>query len=278
MDFTKLQQTLFEIEPTDPREDLAKLKGETVSPVGNTEPTVNYLEESVEVPEGSMPTGVDSIADFVALAGIRLDERAAQKDGDYARGDRPTPKKGSGAKRSPDEGKLVGEEDNFIQRGVRNAQSGVLAPDSVEKKIKSVVTPGSGGNTKTKLKPKPTNKPKPHGYQISDKEYKAFLDQHNDALRAITSDPRKKAQFDSFMTKMGEGMEEMAKKKSPPVERNPHSKDLDALRTSGAGGAHMNKAKRDSNPRKMKHKGKAFAEESIKEMLLRKLNEKNGNT
>ena len=70
----------------------------------------------------------------------------------------------------------------------------------------------------------------------------------------------------------------MAKKKSPPVERNPHSKDLDALRTSGAGGAHMNKAKRDSNPRKMKHKGKAFAEESIKEMLLRKLNEKNGNT
>lgn len=278
MDFTKLQQTLFEIEPTDPREDLAKLRGETVSPVGSTEPTVNYLEESVEVPKGSIPTGVDSIADFAALAGIRLDERAAQKDGDYARGDRPTPKKGSGRKRSPDEGKLVGE-NNFVQRGVKSAQSGVFAPDSFEKAVKSKIVPGAGGSSKPMAKSVVKGKKTSNSYQVSDKAYSEFLKQHTTALKAIASDPRKKAQFDKMMSKIGEGMAEMAKKKPVPVDRNPHSKDLDALRKSGAGGAHMNKAKRDSNPRKQKHKGKSFAyEESIKDMLMRKLNEKNGNT
>jgi len=253
MDWNKLQHTLFEIEPTDPREDLAKLKGDAGTAVA-AEATVNYLEESVSVAEGSMPVGVDSIADFAALAGIRLDERAKQKDGDYARGDRPTPKKGSGAKRSPDEGKLVGE-DNAFQRGWK---TGEKSPDIARNAL--------GGIIKSKGK-----KPAPLQGKVgaSKNAYSAFLSQHTQAFKQIAADPVKRKEFDAFMAKMGES-------KETPKPRDPSSKNLDALRKSGAGGAHMNKAKRDSNPRKMKHKGKAFAEESIKEMLLRKLNEKNG--
>ena len=274
MDWNKLQHTLFEIEPTDPREDLAKLKGDAGTAVA-AETTANYLEESVSVAEGSMPVGIDSIADFATLAGIRLDERAKQKDGDYARGDRPTPKKGSGAKRSPDEGKLVGE-DNAFQRGW---QAGEKSPDVVRSKVSGAIT--GKGNGKPNAKPKAA--PKAGQLPASDRTYSQFLKQHTQALKQIAADPTKKKQFDQFMSKMTEEMDEATSMrqrklaaKIAPKPRDSHSKDLDALRKSGAGGAHINKAKRDSDPRKMKHKGKAFAQESIKEMLLRKLNEKNG--
>ena len=264
MDWNKLQHTLFEIEPTDPREDLAKLKGDAGTAVA-AEATVNYLEESVSVAEGSMPVGVDSIADFAALAGIRLDERAKQKDGDYARGDRPTPKKGSGAKRSPDEGKLVGE-DNAFQRGWK---AGEKSPDWARSAISKAFTGNGSGKPTPALTTQKKDKSKSNTYMPSDRAYSEFLKQHTQALKQIAADPKKKKAFDAFMSKIGEAQE-------TPKPRDPSSKNLDALRKSGAGGAHMNKAKRDSNPRKMKHKGKAFAEESIKEMLLRKLNEKNG--
>ena len=72
MDWHKLQHKLFEMDPSDPREDLAKLQQAAQSgSSGNVAPTKNYLEESVEVEAGSMPLGIDSIADFAALAGVK---------------------------------------------------------------------------------------------------------------------------------------------------------------------------------------------------------------
>jgi hypothetical protein len=75
MDWHKLQHTLFEIDPTDPREDLAKLQQAAQGgAVGDVPPTKDYVAESVEVAEGSMPLGIDSVSDFAALAGVKVDE------------------------------------------------------------------------------------------------------------------------------------------------------------------------------------------------------------
>lgn len=52
-------------------------------------------------------------------------------------------------------------------------------------------------------------------------------------------------------------------KKKLPVERNPFNKSMDAIRKSGAGGAH--KAKEPENPRKAKHKKNAVTTEAYKD-------------
>jgi len=78
MDFHRLQQKLFEMDPTDPREDLAKLQqvaqgGSAAS--GTVEPTKDYLRENAEVAEGSLKMDRDySVSDFAALAGIKTNE------------------------------------------------------------------------------------------------------------------------------------------------------------------------------------------------------------
>jgi len=76
MDWHKLQHTLFEMDPTDPREDLAKLQaqaqGGANAPV---QPATDNLQESVEIPEGSLELDRDySVSDFAALAGVQLNE------------------------------------------------------------------------------------------------------------------------------------------------------------------------------------------------------------
>jgi hypothetical protein len=68
MDYHDLQRKLFELDPTDPREDLAKLQaqatGETVPAPRVPEPIV----ESVSLPEGSLPIDKDySVSDFAKL-------------------------------------------------------------------------------------------------------------------------------------------------------------------------------------------------------------------
>ena len=120
MDYHDLQRKLFELDPTDPREDLAKLKSQAHGgAVADVPPTKDYVNESVQVPQGSMPLGLDSIADFAALAGIKVNE--AQKHGDYARGKDPMPSVSkpsrSGEQPHPLKDKLVGERDINPVRG-----------------------------------------------------------------------------------------------------------------------------------------------------------------
>jgi hypothetical protein len=264
MDWHKLQHTLFEIEPTDRNADLAKLTGAANSSV-EAAPTKDYVKESVEVAPGSMPLGIDSVADFAALAGVRIDETRAGKPGEQSRHGGKMPKAKPGRTNHPDTGKLVGEEDNdsILQKGYKLATKGALAPDSFEKKVKDVV----GGSGKPN-KAAPTTKADPALAKKKAVSWKGFLQQHTKQLQQIAGDPAKKQAFDQFMAKIGEAQE-------TPKPRDPSSKDLDALRRSGAGGAH--KQKKKVLPRKEKHKGKAY-ESSIKEMLLRKLNEKNERT
>ena len=109
MDYHALQRKLFQLEPSDPREDLAKLQSALSGGVANNAPaTIDYVNESVEAPEGSLPIDKNySLNDFAALAGVRLDEK--QKHGDYAKGNDPMPVAEPGRTKHPLKDKLVGE-------------------------------------------------------------------------------------------------------------------------------------------------------------------------
>jgi len=144
MDWHKLQQTLFALDPTDAREDLEKLRAQANEREAIVAPTKDYVMENVEVPKGSMPLNLDSIADFAKLAGIRLDEK--QKHGDYARGSDPMPKAKLGRTKHPLKDKLVGEEDidegplDGFAKGFQSGQpGGALGPDAAERTAGKVV-------------------------------------------------------------------------------------------------------------------------------------------
>ena len=56
MDFHKLQQKLFQIEPTDPAADKAKMIASMQGqPQQSVEVPQNIVQESVDVPQGTMP-------------------------------------------------------------------------------------------------------------------------------------------------------------------------------------------------------------------------------
>ena len=110
MDYHALQTKLFNLDPSDPREDLAKLQAQAQGgAVGDVPPTKDYVNESYEAQKGSMPLGINSITDFAALAGVRVDEK--QKKADYAKGSDSMPKAQPGRTKHPLKDKLVGEDD-----------------------------------------------------------------------------------------------------------------------------------------------------------------------
>jgi len=122
MDFHALQHKLFEMDPTDPKEDLAKLQASANGgAVGNAPPTKDFVNESVEVPEGSLPIDKNySLNDFAALAGVTLTEKQKMGPAGQAKGKDPMPKTSTpstnGEQPHPLKDKLVGEEeDPFVK-------------------------------------------------------------------------------------------------------------------------------------------------------------------
>ena len=123
MDWHKLQHTLFEMDPSDPREDLAKLQQAAQGGGADVAPTKDYVAESVDVPQGSMPLGIDNVSDFAALAGVRIDEKQKTGSAGQAKGKDPMPKAEPGRTKHPLKDKLVGEdEDRITQLEARVAQ------------------------------------------------------------------------------------------------------------------------------------------------------------
>lgn len=109
MDFNALQHKLFALDPTDPKEDLAKLRaqaqGSAAAPVKET---VDYLQESVAVPEGSLKIDRNySVDDFAALAGVVVEKK--QRPADQVRGSEPMPKAKPGRTEHPYQDRLVGD-------------------------------------------------------------------------------------------------------------------------------------------------------------------------
>jgi hypothetical protein len=116
MDWNKLQHTLFELDPTDPREDLAKLKAQaTGATAAPAQETVDYLNESAKVREGSLQIDRDySISDFAALAGVVTEGKQKTGSAGQAKGKNPMPKAEPGRTKHPLQDKLVGEETDRI--------------------------------------------------------------------------------------------------------------------------------------------------------------------
>jgi len=216
MDFAALQQKLFDLDPSDRAEDLRKLT-ESVGgmPQESAQTEENFVQESVEIAEGTMPVEGDySLNDFAALAGVTLNEnwRDAAKRG----------------------------WDNHNNMGAIG-----LGKDDIAKKLGF----SPGGPKEKPAQQKAGNVQTTPVARAGD--WKGFLKQHTAQLQKISADPKKKAEFDKFMAKMGEGVEEGdGRKKGIHGKGHPMRKKQQAAI----------------------HAGESF--ESIKEMLLRKLNDR----
>ena len=261
MDWNKLQHTLFALDPSDPTEDLRKLK-ESAGATGDVAPTKDYVVESVEVAQGSMPVeGNYSIADFAALAGVTLTEAQKKGSAGQLKGKDAIKKNPAGTTKNPTKDKLVGEDfksgwDNYNKLDLFKKMAGDGAPIDKSTTTTSKTQPSKSDVDNTKA---------------SSKEYSKFLKQYSVQLQQIAADPEKKKRFDTWMAKWNEDIEEASKPK-PIKARDPSAQYMNDLRKSGAMGAHKDK-KRDAKMGKEKHKGKEYTTESIKEMLYRKLNE-----
>lgn len=136
MDWHKLQQTLFEIDPTDPQEDLRKLQGQIPNELDNVDVAKDYVTESAEIAEGTLGLDGDySIADFAALAGIVTEGKQKTGRAGQAKGDAPMPKAKPGRTDHPLKDKLVGEGPmDAVKQGFDNYNNvGALKPNSPKK-------------------------------------------------------------------------------------------------------------------------------------------------
>jgi len=121
MDFNALQHKLFELDPSDMAADKAALR----AMAGNLpqESVVNHEnlpQESVDIMEGSMPLEIDSLADFAALAGVRLDEKQKMGSAGQAKGKDAMPKAEPGRTKHPLKDKLVGEAPQGFKAGFKD--------------------------------------------------------------------------------------------------------------------------------------------------------------
>lgn len=107
MDWNKLQHKLFAMDPVDPRKELENLRKIAQTPTPLEEP--DLLNESYAIKPGSMPLGINSISDFAALAGIRIDEKQLKGSAGQAKGSDPMPDAKPGRTKHPLKDKLVGE-------------------------------------------------------------------------------------------------------------------------------------------------------------------------
>ena len=119
MDFHALQQKLFNLDPSDPIEDKKRMIAAAQTNTTSVPATTDYVNESVEVPQGSMPVGLDSIADFAALAGVQLNEKQHMGSAGQAKGKDPMPAtsipSNTGEQPHPLKDKLVGEDDELFE-------------------------------------------------------------------------------------------------------------------------------------------------------------------
>ena len=156
MDFNALQHKLFNLDPSDLAADKQALIAQAQGAVPEAVPSVDYVTESVDVPQGSMPLGLDSIADFATLAGVRLDEKQKMGSAGQAKGKDPMPKAEPGRTKHPLKDKLVGEAD--LDEAPQGFKAGFKGYNKVD--------PWLGKNSDSASNSKSTDsKPTPGGQQ-----------------------------------------------------------------------------------------------------------------
>ena len=276
MDFNALQHKLFELDPSDPAEDLRKLtESAGAAPQQNVSETVNYVQKSVEVQEGTMPVEGDySLSDFAALAGVTLNESQKTGSAGQAKGKDPMPSAKPGRTKHPLKDKLVGEGpidalDKFKKSKYAKSFSAGADNYNTLGGPMAVARAATGGDTSSS-KPAPTLKKSttsPNANIAKNaNDWKGFLKQHTVGLKAIASDPKKKKEFDVFMAKMGENIEEENKGLYHNVNKR---KKAGTSRKQGHPKAPTAQAWKDAAKTAKKE-----SVESIKDMLYRKLNDK----
>ena len=277
MDWHKLQNTLFEMDPTDPREDLAKLQAQANGGGADVPPAKDYVAESVEVPQGSMPLGIDSVADFAALAGVRIDEKQKMGSAGQAKGKDPMPNtskpSSTGEQTHPLKDKLVGEADDdstfdFIKQQATQGWKNYNKLGAVSTGLPD--EPKASKTDKSKAKAPTAAQPAETGNLPS--KLQAQLAPYADQLQRIFGDAKATRLWKENLDRLAPPKKQEEGTKEPNLKpRDPSAQYMQDLRKSGAMGAHKDK-KKDAKAGKVKHKGKQY--ESIKDMLYAKLAEK----
>jgi len=139
-DFYKMSAMMKDLFPSNPEADKQALRQMANAPAQEAAPQKDYVAESVEVPQGSMPIGIDSVSDFAKLAGIVTEGTQKTGSAGQAKGSDPMPKtskpSSTGEQPHPLKDKLVGENDKdsldadlmALTPGV-SAIGGALDPD-----------------------------------------------------------------------------------------------------------------------------------------------------
>ena len=292
MDFNALQHKLFAMDPTDPKEDLARLQAQAQGGVVSADaPKVDLINESVEVPEGTLQMDRDyDIADFAALAGITLERKQKTGSAGQLKGKdafTKSSKPGGNETPHPARGKLVGEEGplDSVKQGFKNYNTpGAIDPDfkgapgqnAPAQKQQAEPQKVKGGVTGAQLG-KQLGISDPQLFNISIMKIKNGQEltrpQHmvlSEAFQKLMAmDPTQTQKVMQLLKRMEAAPAEAQQPKLKP--RDPNWRDMEALRKSGAAGSHKDK-KKLAKQGYAKHKSKEY--ESIKEMLFAKLNEK----
>lgn len=131
-DFHQMSAMMKELFPSTPEQDLQALKSMAAQPQESVAPTKDYVQESVDVPQGSLQLDKDySVSDFAALAGVTETQKMGSAG--QAKGKDPMPSTSTpsttGEQDHPLKDKLVGEEDQdlaepvFIRQEPKDAMS-----------------------------------------------------------------------------------------------------------------------------------------------------------
>lgn len=296
MDFHKLQHKLFEMDPTDPREDLRKLAAQAQGNAAtDAPPAKDYVTESVDVPDGSMPLGIDSVSDFAKLAGVTLNEGSAWdalKHGsqNYNKLSALNPNLDNDDEKDKDDTKDNNKQkttqpvkqpvqQKTLDTGFPKSDQGhTLAPGDdityVNKKGQRRTAPAV-----KMLKNLDTNGKNVIQLQLNGATFAISRDQIiavNGKKFTLTDPAAGKGKLEALEARVDylEGIIEslVEGKKVPSLKpRDPSAQYMNDLRKSGAMGAHKDK-KKDAKSGKVKHKGQQY--ESIKDQLWAKLNDK----
>jgi len=180
MDFHALQNKLFQMDPSDPKEDLAKLQAQAANPQESGTPAKDYLQESVNVAKGTMPVeGNYSLNDFAALAGVIVNESQKTGSAGQAKGKDSMPSAKPGRTKHPLKDKLVGEDDGGLMRGIQRTRKDVSDKTSVQMIQLSLQRAVAG--------------------QVLTPQQREALGPYVDALIKILSEPRFATIFDNIV-------------------------------------------------------------------------------
>ena len=261
MDFNALQHKLFALDPSDPAEDMRKLAESAGSEAQKSATSdVNYVQESVEVQEGSLEMDRDySVSDFAALAGVTLNESQKTGSAGQLKGKDAIKKNPAGTTKNPTRDKLVGE-DEFDPKG--SFKKGWDNHNSLN------LFKSDGDSSKSSNKNAKDSKTVKKSYapRASKQQYSAFLKKHTVALQQIAADPKKTQRFETWLDKWNEDIEEENKGLYHNVNKR---KKAGTSRSKDHPKAPTDKAWKDAAKT-----AKTESVESIKEMLYRKLNSK----